>query len=148
MIRAALVVGLALVGCSSTKTAPRPDAKPPGPSFHDDVLPVLVKTCASTKGCHGEEPADDVTMDLRASTAYGELVNKPAEMRKGGMRVVPHAPSQSFLVDKLHGQLGGHEGKRMPLDPDSGATADPDPLPPGYVDRILIPWIQAGTWND
>jgi hypothetical protein len=139
-----------LIGCSSSapKRPPRPDARPPGPSFKDDVEPVLAKTCAGTKRCHGDDPVDDVTLDLRPTAAYGQLVNKAAEMRKGGIRVVPRDPANSFVVDKLTGRLGPHEGKGMPLDPDTGNTADPDPLPPGFVDNVLIPWIQVGAWND
>jgi hypothetical protein len=147
MNRAAVLL---LIGCSTSapKRPPRPDARPPGPSFKQDVEPVLAKTCAGTKKCHGDDPVDDVALDLRADAAFSQLVNKPAEMRKGAMRVGPGDPSRSFLVDKLRNQLTGHEGKGMPLDPDTGVTADPDPLPPGFIDDTLIPWIQAGAWND
>src|SRR2546426_76014 len=48
--------------------APAPAS--PVPSFRRDVLPVLVRNCASAKGCHGEDPTESVSLDLRPLGAY------------------------------------------------------------------------------
>jgi len=142
-MRCALV--FALVACTAPKARPGPPDAPPGPSFARDVEPILDHECAHQKGCHGAEPADDVDMDLRPVAAYRELVGKGAEQREGALRVKPFDPDGSFVVDKLTGRLAGHDGKRMPIDRETGVSVDPSPLPPGFVDQILVPWIAAGA---
>jgi len=148
---------LSLAGCSgqcgehgTQARASLPSSKaPPIPSFRSDVLPVLVLHCASAEGCHGNKPTPSVSLDLRASFAYGQLVNKPSEGRRGAVRVKPGDPQASFLVDKLTGQLGSvQEGKRMPIDVDTGAPVVPSPLPPDFVEHALDPWIAAGAPNN
>jgi hypothetical protein len=106
---------------------------------------VLVRHCASAKDCHGDEPAESVKLDLRAHAALGELVNTPAELRAGAVRVKPNDPGESFLIAKLTGFLGAKEGKSMPLDPDTGAPMSPSPLPSGFIEDVLAPWIASGA---
>jgi hypothetical protein len=147
------VVALMIAACAGCVTkAAKPAAGPPdassGASFARDIAPVLERSCAREKRCHGAEPADDVDMDLRQGMAYRELVGKTAEQRRGALRVKAFEPDASFLVDKLTGRLYGHDGKRMPLDPVTGASLDPSPLPPGFVDDVLVPWIAAGAENN
>jgi hypothetical protein len=146
----ALIVAAGCVGCVSkaTRSSAGPPDAAPGPSFARDIAPLLEHDCAREKRCHGAEPADDVDMDLRRAGAYRELVGKAAEQRQGALRVKPFDPDGSFLVDKLTGRLQGHDGKRMPLDPATGATIDPSPLPAGFVDGVLVPWIAAGAENN
>jgi hypothetical protein len=115
------------------------------PSFHRDVLPVMVKQCASAEGCHGERPTDSVKLDLRPDAAYSELVGVRAEAREGWLRVTPGQPDASFLLDKLSGRLGRGEGKPMPIDEETGAPIEPSPLPEGYVEHVLVPWIRSGA---
>jgi hypothetical protein len=117
----------------------------PQPAFRREVLPVLVKQCASAEGCHGEKPTDSVHLDLRPDAAYAELVGAPAEAREGWLRIAPGKPDASFLLDKLGGRLGHGEGKPMPIDAETGAPIEPSPLPPGYVEKVLVPWISAGA---
>jgi hypothetical protein len=109
---------------------------------------VLDRQCAQAKGCHGDEPTDSVALDLRRDHAYAELVGHPSLVRKGALRVKSGDPAASFLVDKLVGTLGPREGKTMPLDPDTGAPIVPSPLPPGFIERTLKPWIAAGAPNE
>jgi len=88
-------------------------------------------------------------LDLRAAFAYGELVNKPSEGRRGAVRVKPGDPQASFLVDKLTGRLGSvQDGKRMPIDVDTGAPVVPSPLPLDFVEKELEPWIAGGAPNN
>jgi hypothetical protein len=141
------MLALLLAACATkvAKPPPGPPDAPPGPSFARDIAPVLEKNCAHEKGCHGAQPADDVDMDLRPAAAYRELVGKDAEQRQGALRVKPFDPDGSFVVDKLTGRLSGHDGKRMPIDPDTGIAVEPSPLPPGFVESTLVPWIAAGA---
>jgi hypothetical protein len=144
----ALLIPILMAGCTQSHNppAPRPDASPPGPSFSRDIVPVLDKQCAAAKGCHGDQPTDSVTLDLRPMVAYRQLVNQPAEMGKARlMRVLPGDPQASMLVHKLTGRVGPKEGKTMPIDPDTGAPVEPSPLPPNFIDGALIPWIAAGA---
>ncbi len=137
-----------LGACTAAKARPGPPDASPGPSFARDVEPVLEHECARQKGCHGDKPAEDVDMDLRPNAAHAALVGTAAEQRDGALRVKPFDPDGSFMVDKLTGRLQGHDGKRMPIDPVSGSSVDPSPLPPGFVDDILVPWIAAGAKNN
>ncbi len=122
---------------------------PPIPSFRADVLPVLALNCASAEGCHGNKPTPSVDLDLRAASAYEQLVDKPSRARRGALRLKPGDPQASFLLDKLTGSLGPvQEGKRMPLDAETGAPIVPSPLPPDFVEKVLEPWIAAGAPNN
>jgi hypothetical protein len=50
-----------------------------------------------------------------------------------------------MIVHKLTGRIGFKEGKRMPIDGDTGEPIVPSPLPVQFVDGVVVPWIQAGT---
>jgi len=118
------------------------------PSFKLDIVPVLEHHCADPKGCHGDDPTESVALDLRSGAAFRELVDVPAKGRPGSWRVRPHDPAKSFLLDKLAGKLQSEEGKAMPLDPDTGVPIVPSPLPSGFIDGVLRPWIAAGAANN
>jgi hypothetical protein len=135
------------IGAPPSTQVKAPPAVPPI-SFRNDVYPVLAKYCATAEGCHGNRPTESVDLDLRAGTAYAQLVGTSAEARKDALRVRPGDASTSFLVDKVAGSLRSGEGKRMPLDAESGVTLDPSPLPPDFIEMILKPWIQAGARNN
>jgi hypothetical protein len=147
-----LGLALALASCSSPLDNPptppplvRPRDAAPVPSFARDIAPVLARHCTA-KDCHGEQPTIDITMDLRPSLAYRQLVNVPAEMGEAHlMRVKPGDPENSLIVHKLTGRIGRKEGKAMPIDGDTGAPVRPSPLPASFVDGVLVPWILAGA---
>jgi hypothetical protein len=86
-----------------------------------------------------------VELDLRPQVARAQLVGRPAEARNGALRIRPGDPAGSFLLDKLSGALGAREGKRMPIDAETGAPIEPNPVTPEFVERVLRPWIQAGA---
>lgn len=142
---AVLLGGCRDPGRSSEAHARAANATPRTPSFRRDILPVFDRHCSSAKGCHGAEPTDSVDLDLRAVPAYAQLVNHPAEARKGALRVKPGDIAASFLVDKLKGAVGAREGKPMPIDADTGAPIEPSPLPPVFIAKVLGPWILAGA---
>jgi hypothetical protein len=132
---------LLLLACTKRAPAPQPSA----PSFAHDVAPVLDRMCAHAEGCHGDKPTDSVDLDLRATAAYRQLVDVPAQARKGALRVKRGEPEASFLVDKLTGRLGAREGKSMPIDANTGAPVLPSPIGSDYIERILAPWIASGA---
>src|SRR5262249_51150042 len=142
MGRPPTLVLLLLAGCakpaSTTSSAP---------SYRNDVAPVLERMCARAEGCHGNKPTDSVVLDLRASGSYAQLVSVAAQVRHGALRIAPGAPASSFLIDKLTGHLGPREGKRMPIDAQTGAPVDPSPIDSDYIARILMAWIAAGAPN-
>jgi hypothetical protein len=118
------------------------------PSFRAEILPVLQRQCADPKGCHGDEPTDSVELDLRPTRAFEQLVDVPAKGRPDSWRVRRGDPTKSFLLDKLKGPLRSGEGKMMPLDPETGVPLQPSPLPSGFIDGVLRPWIAAGAPNN
>lgn len=115
------------------------------PSFRFDVMPELVQNCAAADGCHGKQATHSVHLDLRPGAAYAQLVDRPSEVRKGAMRVRPGNVAASFIVNKIDGSLKPGEGKRMPLDEQTGMPTIPSPLSPDYVEKVLKPWILAGA---
>ena len=148
---------LVLAGCagkcgdqgSSAATSQAVSPAPQIPSFRNDIVPVLVLNCSRADGCHGNKPTPSLHLDLRASAAYEQLVNQPSEARRTALRVKPGDPEASFLIDKLTGRLGPvQEGKRMPIDVDTGAPVVPSPLPPDFIEKVLEPWIAAGAPNN
>ncbi len=148
---------LVLAGCAGkcgdqgSSAAPSQAVSPARgiPSFRTDIVPVLVLNCSSADGCHGNKPTPSVHLDLRASSAYEQLVNQPSEARRTALRVNPGDPQASFLIDKLTGRLGPvQDGKRMPIDVDTGVPVTPSPLPPEFIEKVLEPWITAGAPNN
>jgi hypothetical protein len=142
-----------LASCSSRHdSSPPPPQVPrdaaPVPSFAREIEPVFAKHCTG-KDCHGNEPSINITLDLRPAAAYRQLVDAPAEMGALHlMRVKPGDPDDSMLVHKLTGRLGFKEGKRMPIDSNSGEPIVPSPLPPAFVEGVVAPWIRAGSPNN
>jgi hypothetical protein len=112
------------------------------------VLPYVERTCAVAHGCHGDDPTDSIDLDLRPTVAYASLVGRPSSVRPGALLVAPGDPTKSFVVDKLTGTLGAKEGKRMPLDRDTGAPKTPGPDDDDFLKNKLIPWIAAGAKED
>src|SRR5712664_2833361 len=81
---------IVLAGCagkcgnegSSAAASQAPSPAPRLPSFRTDIVPVLVLNCSSAEGCHGDKSTPSVHLDLRASSAYQQLVNQPSEARR------------------------------------------------------------------
>jgi len=99
---------------------------------------IFARQCAFS-GCHGPvNPQADLV--LVGERAYDDLVDRLATTAAasfaGKKRVVPGAPSTSFLMDKLGGQLAPGEGAPMPL--------DRAPLRPDQLEAIRK-WILAGA---
>jgi hypothetical protein len=99
---------------------------------------ILEKQCAFS-GCHSLD-SEEAGLALEGPGVYDALVNAPATASAaafaGKKRVVPGAPSTSFLMDKLLGTLAPGEGDRMP----SGRS----PLGDDDIEAIRK-WILAGA---
>ncbi len=155
-VGAAVVLFLGGTGCQEpqaggARAGAASDPTAGAPSFRRDVAPVLERSCAGARGCHGAAPTDGVALDLRPGAAHGELVGKAAEMRRGSRRVEPGDPAASFLIAKVAGNVARGEGKAMPLDPNTGwpvHAGSPRALDPAFVATVLTPWIKAGAPNN
>jgi len=75
-------------------------------------------------------------------------VGHPSSVRPNAILIAPGDPKKSFVVDKLTGTLDAKEGKRMPLDVDTGAPKPPTPEDDDFVKTKLVPWIAAGAKED
>jgi hypothetical protein len=108
---------------------------PPSGSTWDDINALIfgVHGCAVST-CHG--PFKQANLDLRAGTAYANLINVASVMAPGKTRVVPGSSAASFLSQKLHGTQGATEGAQMPL---IGQTLSALEL------QVLDAWIDAGA---
>ena len=108
---------------------------PPSGSTWDDINQRIFGAhgCAVST-CHG--PIKQANLDLRAGTAYANLINVAATMAPGKTRVVPGNSAASFLSQKVHGTQGAGEGNPMPL---VGSPLTPLEL------QVLDAWIDAGA---
>jgi len=105
----ALAIACALlVGCSSNDSPTSPDSGGSGgggrtvkanPSFATDIQEIFNRRGCSASNCHGA--AQSSGLDLRAGTAYGQLVNV-AVLETSGTRVIPNDPDNSYLIKKVN----------------------------------------------
>jgi len=99
---------------------------------------VFIPTCASTS-CHSSLRAVGglVLDDLNAyANLVDVLAENPQARAAGKLRVVPGRPEQSFLYQKLTGNLGPEEGDQMPQ---TGI-----PLAPEQIEMVRQ-WILRGA---
>jgi hypothetical protein len=112
-----------------------PDVAVATPSFERDVRPILVKRCA-TGGCHslGTQQAGLV---LTEDSAYVALVDRPATLRSGLVRVRPFRADSSWLILMVGPDAEPRDGRpRMPL----AST----PLTANQI-ATLVNWVNQGA---
>jgi hypothetical protein len=117
---------------------PAKEKRKHGVSFASIQRSVFGKQCAFS-GCHSLD-SHQAGLALEGPDVYDALVDvlatTSAAQFAGKKRVVPGAPSTSFLMDKLLGTLVPGEGDPMPL----GRSA----LPAGDIEAVRK-WILAGA---
>jgi len=145
--KAKKTVALDAVGTAGTEDAdavkfvckpPAKEKRGRGISFASIQTNIFEKQCAFS-GCHSLDDRE-ADLPLEGPDVYDALVDVPASTSAaqfaGKKRVVPGAPSTSFLMDKLLGTLGPGEGDPMPL----GRSA----LPAADLEAVRK-WILAGA---
>ena len=119
----AVLSALLLMGLAST-------ARAEGPSFANDVMPVLTRFGCNSGGCHGKLAGQNgFKLSLRGYAPEGDFESLARESQ--GRRVNPLAPAESLLLRKAVGALPHGGGKRFAV----GSPAE----------KVLLDWIIAGT---
>jgi hypothetical protein len=77
-------------------------------------------------------------LDLSPTVSYNNLVNRGSVLRPGAIRVIPNNPDNSYLINKLEGNVP-ITGVRMPL----GGPY----LESGQI-RVIRRWIEIGAPNN
>ena len=109
---------------------------PPPATFSSLQADHLTPTCARG-GCHSAASSAG-GLSLEGAAAYGNLVNAPSQQQPGLNRVTPNDPENSYLIQKLRGDLG-ISGSRMP----QGGPF----LSDEQIERF-VSWIDNGAPND
>ena len=76
-------------------------------------------------------------LDLRAGTAYGELVDVASNQCAGSTLVTPSAPQDSYLINKLTG-VDMCQGTQMPKN---------GMLTPAEI-QLFVDWINEGALDN
>src|SRR5205085_5918794 len=122
---AGLVVALARTDALRAAEAVR-EAKAAGVDFNRQIRPILSENCFA---CHGPD-AKQRKAKLRLDTKEGAF----AELRSGGLAIVPGKPTQSALLDRI---TETDPSRHMPP-AKSGKQLKPDQI------TRLRQWIQQG----
>jgi hypothetical protein len=144
-LRARSLVGLLCVAWSMTgcgdfegvndPTGGLPDVAVAEPSFERDVQPIFTERC-SIGGCHSLATRQ-VGLVLAPGRAYDALVDQPATLREGAVRVRPFRSDESWLINMVGPDASRRVGiPRMPL----AST----PLTPNQI-ATLVNWIDQGA---
>jgi hypothetical protein len=105
-------------------------------SFASDVQPILTASCAKT-ACHtGSLPK--AGLDLSAGKSHAELVGAPSIQCADRLLVVPGAPTESYLMNKVMNVDLCGTSKKMPP---SGSLSDAQL-------EVLSQWICGGALDD
>jgi len=125
---------------ATTKKDSGVDARRPYPSFQDDVLPIVQKSCALT-ACHSSKQSNlGIFLTYDGAQVYAEL-QKTSPTATGQKFVVPGDPTKSYVMTKL-------DGKQATLA--SSCTAIPNcgtEMPPGEPAGTLLPTEQRETFR-
>ena len=141
-----LAVGLATAttaACTSA-TAPRAAASDPPPSFKDDVVPIVYKSCALT-ACHASKQADNGFFVAYDPAVVYAAMFKESVKAPGVKLVVAGNPKASFLMLKLDGTQG-ELGAKCPQG--CGASMPQETMLDAATRDVFRKWIAAGAKND
>ena len=101
-----------------------------GPSFANDVMPVLTRFGCNSGGCHGKLAGQNgFKLSLRGYAPDADFESLARESQ--GRRINAVAPGESLLIRKAVGALPHGGGQRFKVG-----------SPP---EKVLLDWIAAGT---
>jgi hypothetical protein len=136
-----LVSTLGISGCDeslSNLTGPTPDLEPTFSSIQQNIF-----SSGDSSGrpactnCHNAA-LNRGLLDLSPAVSYNNLVNAVSRIRPGAIRVIPNNPDNSYLIQKLEGNVP-ISGLRMPL----GGPY----LTEGQI-LVIRRWIETGAPNN
>lgn len=107
-------------------------------SFSRDVAPLLARSCADCHAPGGFADRSGSPLDLRASSSFDELVNRPSVVLADRVLVVPFDADASYLLEKVTSARPA-AGERMPL--------FDAPLSSAEV-ALIRAWIEKGAPRD
>src|SRR4029453_3001547 len=143
LLHCALVIAWTLggVGCDeslSDLTGPTPNLEPTFTSIQQNIFSSSDSSGRpACTNCHN--PAlNRGGLDLSPAVSYNNLVNRGSVPRPGAIRVIPNNPDNSYLINKLEGNVP-ITGVRMPL----GGPY----LESGQI-RVIRRWIEIGAPNN
>jgi hypothetical protein len=136
--RSALVSLLLVAGAGCSEEAVMGDPIEGEPRLTSIQVNIFTPSCANFSPCHdSSSPAG--ALDLTEGVSHAQLVGREATMDPSRMLVIPGDPDESFLIQKLRGELAESQGVRMPF-------GNP-PLPADQV-SIIEEWVARGAAND
>ena len=148
----AFCLSLTLAACGGSDAAtgpiedvtgrPLPPPLPTGPSFAQEVNPILVLHGCTAALCHGSgsvsgHPGGDLTLTASAAANYANLYLVASYGEPEILRVRPRDATNSYLVIKLEGrQL---EGRTMPVGRPAVSSDEID---------LIRDWIDSGAQDN
>ncbi|HSA57446.1 MAG TPA: hypothetical protein VLE53_17170 [Gemmatimonadaceae bacterium] len=115
-----------------------PDVVVEDPDYLRDVVPIFERRCA-LGGCHSPGSAQ-AGLVLTRDAAHQMLVDAPARLRPGEVRVVPFDAASSWLMVMIGEEQAPRGGfSRMPL--------GSNPLTPNQIATIAN-WIDRGAGRE
>jgi hypothetical protein len=139
---ALVLFGAAAAACDenlSSITGPTPNLEPTFASIQSQIFEATDSSGRSAcTSCHtntgGRIPLGG--LNLNHDVAYAQLVNAPARLPVGRIRVIPGDPENSYLIHKLEGRAGIN-GNKMP-------NNGPPYLTNGQI-LVIKRWIEIGA---
>jgi hypothetical protein len=129
--------GLLLCACGSGNDTVTSNVVPLA-QLSDIQEKIFSPSCAAFSACHSSQ-GDAGRCNLEDGRAYSSLVRHPFSKNSTKVLVSPGHPEESFLLNKLRGDLGPDEGERMPL--------HNPPLSDAQI-QAISDWIAAGAADD
>lgn len=132
----ALLLAIVASACGSSPMTPTPPVNT-APTLTQIQAQIFDPVCTTCHTDVGRSPS--AGLNLKAGSAFGQLVGVASSNNPGAIRVIPGDANGSYLVQKLEGATG-IVGSRMPRNG-----------PPFLTDaqiKVIRDWIAAGALNN
>ena len=133
----ACFLAMAAAACGSSSPAAPTSSGSTAPTLSLIQTQIFDPGCATCHTDVGRNPS--AGLNLKAGSAFANLVNVPSSGLPGAVRVIPGNANTSYIVQKLEGAVG-IAGSRMPRNG-----------PPFLTDaqvKMIRDWIAAGALNN